>query len=35
MMRLYRLLLHLYPASFRHEYAGEMCAVLARLLRDT
>jgi putative ABC transport system permease protein len=26
-MRLYNLLLHLYPASFRHEYAGEMRAV--------
>jgi len=34
-MRLYRLLLHLYPASFRNEYAGEMCGVLARRLRDT
>jgi putative ABC transport system permease protein len=35
MMRLYRLLLHLYPASFRNEYGGEMCGVLARRLRDT
>jgi predicted permease len=35
MMRLYRLLLHLYPASFRNEYAGEMCGVFARRLRDT
>jgi len=34
-MPLYRLLLHLYPASFRNEYAGEMCAVFARRLRDT
>ena len=34
-MRLYRLLLHLYPASFRSEYAGEMCGVFARRLRDT
>ena len=33
-MPLYRLLLHLYPASFRNEYAGEMCAVFARRLRD-
>jgi hypothetical protein len=35
MMRLYRLLLHLYPASFRNEYAGEMCSVFERRLRDT
>jgi putative ABC transport system permease protein len=34
-MRLYRLLLHLYPTSFRNEYAGEMCGVFARRLRDT
>ena len=34
-MRLYRLLLHLYPVSFRNEYAGEMCAVFARRRRDT
>ena len=34
MMRLYRLLLHLYPASFRNEYADEMCSVFARRLRD-
>lgn len=27
MIRLYRALLHLYPASFRLEYADEMCAV--------
>ena len=34
-MAFYRLLLHLYPASFRHEYAGEMCEVYARRRRDT
>jgi putative ABC transport system permease protein len=34
-MRLYRLLLHLYPTSFRNEYDSEMCGVLARRLRDT
>ncbi|HEX3746579.1 MAG TPA: ABC transporter permease [Bryobacteraceae bacterium] len=34
-MGLYRLLLHLYPASFRNEYGGEMCAVFAGRLRDT
>jgi predicted permease len=33
-MRFYRLLLHLYPASFRNEYGGEMCGVFARRLRD-
>jgi putative ABC transport system permease protein len=33
-MSFYRLLLHLYPASFRQEYAGEMCAVFARRRRD-
>jgi putative ABC transport system permease protein len=33
-MRLYRLLLHLYPAPFRHEYGGEMAAVFADRLRD-
>ena len=33
-MRLYRLLLRLYPASFRNEYGGEMAAVLARRWRD-
>jgi putative ABC transport system permease protein len=33
-MRAYRLLLHLYPASFRHEYGGEMLAIFARRLRD-
>jgi putative ABC transport system permease protein len=31
----YRLLLRLYPASFRHEYGEEMCAVFARRRRDT
>ncbi len=29
-MRVYRALLRLYPASFRTEYADEMCAVFAR-----
>lgn len=29
-MRLYRLLLHLYPRSFRNEYGGEMAAVFAQ-----
>jgi len=29
-MRIYRALLHLYPASFRHEYGEEMCAIAAR-----
>jgi putative ABC transport system permease protein len=33
-MRAYNLLLHLYPASFRHEYGGEMRALFARRLRD-
>jgi predicted permease len=33
-MRLYRLLLHLFPASFRAEYGGEMCALFARQRRD-
>jgi len=33
-MRSYRLLLHLYPASFRHEYGEEMAAILARRLAD-
>ena len=28
-MRLYRLLLHFYPVSFRHEYGREMCAIFA------
>jgi predicted permease len=33
-MRLYRWLLHLYPASFRAEYEQEMCVVFARQQRD-
>ena len=33
-MRLYRALLHVYPASFRHEYGGEMSAIFARRLRE-
>jgi putative ABC transport system permease protein len=33
-MRLYRLLLHLYPRSFRHEYGGEMAAVFAERWRS-
>jgi predicted permease len=33
-MRAYRLLLHLYPASFRHEYGEEMASVVARQLRE-
>jgi putative ABC transport system permease protein len=33
-MRAYRLLLHLYPASFRNEYGDEMCAIAARRARD-
>jgi predicted permease len=32
-MRLYRLLLHLFPASFRNEYGHEMAAVVARRLK--
>jgi putative ABC transport system permease protein len=31
---LYRVLLRFYPASFRHEYGGEMSAVFARRRRD-
>jgi len=34
MMRLYRGLLRLLPASFRAEYAGEMSAIFARRRRD-
>ena len=34
-MRLYRALLHLYPASFRIEYGDEMSGVFARRCRDT
>ena len=33
-MRLYRLLLLLYPSSFRQEYGGEMCALFVRRRRD-
>jgi predicted permease len=33
-MRLYRLLLRLYPASFRNEYGTEMAAIVARRLRE-
>src|SRR6202050_1686751 len=29
LMRFYRALLHLYPASFRAEYGAQMCAVFA------
>ncbi len=34
-MKLYRALLHAYPASFRAEYGEEMAAVFAQRLRDT
>jgi putative ABC transport system permease protein len=34
MMRLYRMLLRLYPASFRAEYEAEMCAIFATRRRD-
>jgi hypothetical protein len=30
----YEALLRLYPASFRAEYGGEMCALFARRRRD-
>ena len=33
-MRLYRALLHLYPASFRAEYGEEMAAIFRHRLRD-
>lgn len=33
-LRLYRALLRLFPASFRHEYGDEMSAVFARDLRE-
>ena len=33
-MRLYRVLLHLYPTSFREEYGGEMTSAFARARRD-
>ena len=35
MIRLYSALLHLYPASFRAEYGGEMRAILGARLRQT
>ena len=31
---MYRLLLHLYPKSFRGEYEGEMCAIFSQRKRD-
>jgi putative ABC transport system permease protein len=34
-VRLYRALLHLYPASFRAEYGEEMAAVFRQTLRDS
>jgi predicted permease len=34
LMRLYRLLLHLYPASFRGEYGEEMAAIFRHRLRE-
>jgi predicted permease len=34
-MSIYRMLLHLFPASFRHEYGDEMTAVFARELRES
>lgn len=34
-MRFYSALLHLYPASFRGEYGGDMRAILAARLRET
>ncbi len=34
-MRAYRALLHLFPASFRNEYGGEMCAIFSRRRRET
>jgi predicted permease len=33
-MRVYRLLLRLYPGAFRDEFGQEMCATFARVLRD-
>ncbi len=33
-MRIYRALLHLYPASFRAEYGDEICAILWRSRRE-
>ena len=34
-MRLYRALLRLYPASYRAEYGGELCAVFAERARES
>lgn len=34
MMHLFRLLLHLYPTSFRHEYGADMSEIFARRLHD-
>ncbi len=34
-MRAYRLLLHFYPKSFRHEYGDEMCLIFARRLDES
>src|SRR5580704_18742781 len=34
MMLLYRILLHLYPSSWRAEYGSEMCAVFDARRRD-
>lgn len=34
MIRLYRILLHLYPASFRREYGADMAMILARRMHD-
>lgn len=33
-MRAYRALLHLFPSSFRAEYGGEMCAIMAQRRRE-
>jgi predicted permease len=33
-MRLYRLLLHLFPTAFRNEYGDEMCWIFEKRLRD-
>src|SRR5262249_53974882 len=35
LMRLYALLLHLFPSSFRTEYADEMCAIFRERRRHT
>ena len=34
-MNLYRLLLHLYPSSYRAEYGDEMTAIFAQELRQS